>query len=244
MDKNVVVPQETPYTKTNFASLSKIDAKVDGLGVETLDIENIPPPASLDVAVKKVPVPSDTTSSVKEIGKEALVAEKPLPSVNLTEFRVYTQEELEKMDIQKLLMTLLQCCYLVQHKNKRLNAELISTLQVTLDVVVKRLAEQQVSTKWAFPQFLAIGLNGASAFMGSYAKVAEAVGGATNIAGEMKKVTEQALITPLSAEQSQLSSSLQSYRERKISENQEEEKTLSNLERTLSSIYELCMKMF
>jgi hypothetical protein len=154
-----------------------------------------------------------------------------------------TEEQVSKMSIQQLLEAILQACYLIQHDSKKLNSEFLQTLQNNLDLIVKRLSNQQATTTWSIPSFISVTANGLASFIPAAKGTLETLGGATKILGDILQQTDRSKETPISAELSQAQGAIQSLREKSPSLNNEEEKSLQNLEKILNELYQLIMAM-
>lgn len=195
--------------------LNQKEITTDKIAVETLGDENYSP---------------------KMIDKKVSVLETP-------KFSPISDEEINKMTIQQLLERVLQACYLIQHDTKRMNTEFIHTLQNSLDQIVKRLSSQQGNVLWSIPSFISISASGLAGFVPAAKGVLEAVGGATKVVGDIMQQTDRSKETPISAELSQAQGTIQTVREKGPALNNEEEKSLSNLEKTLNELYQLIMGM-
>lgn len=218
VDKNILTV-DVPQPKTKLAPLTSAETVVDGLGVSTLlNQENVEPPAKVEAQVKKMPV------------------------CDLTQFRVYSQEEIDAMDIQKLLMTLLQGAYLVQHESSRINSDLMQTFRRVLDVVVQKVAAQQGCVNWAIPAFLAAGLGGLSGLAGNHKMVVESLSGATKTLSDIMQQTDKAKETTPQAEQSALNMTLNAKEQDQSAKNKKEE-TLNELKALLNRLMDLCMRI-
>ena len=158
-------------------------------------------------------------------------------------FQPLTEEQVNKMTIQQLLETILQACYLIQHDTKKLNGEFLHTLQNTLDLIVKRLSSQQSSTYWSIPSYLSITFSGLAGLIAPAKGVLEALGGGTKVIGDIMQQLDRSKETPINSELTQAQGTIQTIREKGPQLNNEEEQTLSKLERTMNELYQLLIGM-